>query len=107
MLMMPVRMRNDSLCDLLLDAKSDLWVPLNDYRKLKRSTYGYLLALIELSAELCLGRNAMALEAMQDTYQFDTVKSIIKNPDLSFELRALFLRILLNMHMDREPLEPI
>ena len=40
-------------------------------------------------------------------YSFDTVQIIVKSTALPFELRALFMRILLNMHMDREPLEPI
>lgn len=72
-----------------------------------RSSYGYFLALIDLSAELSLGRNNKALTAMQDMYQFDTVKNIVKSRELPYEMRALFMRILLHMHMDREPLEPI
>jgi len=40
-------------------------------------------------------------------YNFDTVKIIVKDVELPYSVRALFMRMLLNMHMDREPLEPI
>ena len=40
-------------------------------------------------------------------YSFDTIRNIVKNNDLPPEMRAIFMRILLNMHMDREPLESI
>lgn len=83
------------------------YYPLRNYRKFKKETYGYFLSLIDLSAELCLGRNSKALANLQDMYNFDTVKNIVKNRKLPYEIRALFMRILLNMHMDREPLEPI
>jgi hypothetical protein len=49
------------------------WVSLSNYRKFKRETYGYFLALIDLSAELCLDRNVLALKNLQDMYNFDTV----------------------------------
>ena len=81
-------------------------MPLREYRSFKKETYGYFLALIDLSAELCLGRNDLAFKALQDMYNFDTVKIIVKDTDLPFELRALFMKILLNLHMDQR-LEPI
>jgi hypothetical protein len=37
------------------------YYPLRNYRKFKKETYGYFLSLIDLSAELCLGRNSKAL----------------------------------------------
>lgn len=40
-------------------------------------------------------------------YNFDTVKIIVKDVQLPYSVRALFMKMLLNMHMDREPLEPI
>jgi hypothetical protein len=40
-------------------------------------------------------------------YNFDTVKIIVKDRLLPYDIRALFTRILINMHMDREPLEPM
>lgn len=58
------------------------------------------MSLVDLSAELCLGRNQLAVKALQDMYNFDTVKIIVKDRKLPFEMRALFMRILLNLHMD-------
>ena len=40
-------------------------------------------------------------------YSFDTVKNVIKNNTLPPETRAIFMRVLMNMHMNREPLEPL
>ena len=106
--MMPVRLKNDGAVDVLMDSDQDgTWVPLTGTGSWKGKTYGYFLALIDLSAELCLGRNARALDNLQDMYSFDTVKTLVKHRDLPYEMRALFMRILLHMHMDREPLEPI
>lgn len=108
-LMMPVRMKTDQTADVLLSSDSKgvgNWVSLGNYRKFKRETYGYFLALLDLSAELCLGRNVLALKNLQDMYNFDSVKIVVKDPNLPFEMRALFMRLLLNMHMDQK-LEPI
>lgn len=109
--MMPVRMRNEGEVDVLIDSnmqeEEEAWVALSMFRKLKKDSYGYFLSLLDLSAELCLGRNSKALEQLQDMYSFDTVKMVVKDDNLPYEMRALFMRILLHMHMDREPLEPI
>jgi hypothetical protein len=106
-LILPIRMRNDGRVEILLNAQKNKWMPLVEYRKMSRRTYGYFLSLLDLSAELCLGRNSKSLAFLQEVYQFDSVKHIIKSPELPFEMRALFMRILLHIHMDREPLEPI
>jgi hypothetical protein len=83
------------------------WVSLNEYRTFRRKTYGYFIALMDLLTELCLGRNKKTLDQLQDMYQFDTIVNLVKNRELPYELRAIFLRFLLHMHMDREPLEPL
>jgi len=103
--MMPVRLKADQTADVLLttDAKGKgLWVALRHYRKFKRSTYGYFLSLIDLSAELCLGRNQLALASLQDMFNFDCVKLIVKDVELPYEVRALFMRLLLTLHMDQK-----
>ena len=64
--MMPVRQKNDSIVDVLLDYDGDggrgNWVSLNDYRTFRRKTYGYFLSLVDLLTELCLGRNKKTLD---------------------------------------------
>lgn len=108
-LMMPVRMKSDQSTDVLLNTDSKgtaIWVPLKSYRKFKKHLYGYFLSLVDLSAELSLGRNALALAHLQDMFNFDTVKLIVKDRELPYEMRSLFMRILLNLHMDQK-LEPI
>jgi hypothetical protein len=39
---------------------------------------------------------------MLDMYNYDSVKLIVQDETLPNELRALFLRLLLNMHMDQK-----
>ena len=108
-LCMPVKMNSNQTADVLIN--TDLqgvahYKSLKEYRKINRDTYGYFLTIVDLSAELCLGRNQLALRSMLDMYNFDSVKIIIQDDDLPEELRALFLRLLLNLHMDQK-LEPI
>jgi inositol 1,4,5-triphosphate receptor type 1 len=104
---MPVRMTNDNGAEVLLDEASSSYHNLTDYRSLGRSIYGYFLSIIDLSAELSLGRNSGALKKLQEMYSYDVVKNIVKDRSLPFDLRALFMRVLLHMHMDRDPLQPI
>ena len=40
-------------------------------------------------------------------FSYDSIKIVIKDRNLPYEMRALFMRMLHIMHMDREPLEPI
>jgi len=47
-----------------------------------------------------LGRNELALKNLQDMFNFDAVKLIVKNETLPYEMRSIFMRILLNLHMD-------
>jgi len=69
--MMPVRMKNDGSADVLMDEEGYVkenagdswpWVSTRDYPTMKKKIYEYFKSLIDLSAELCLGRNGKALE---------------------------------------------
>jgi hypothetical protein len=40
-------------------------------------------------------------------YSFETIKIMLRDTSLPDEFRALITKILLNMHMDREPLEAV
>ena len=74
--MMPVRMNNDGSADVLMDTnhKGDgSWTSLQNYKKFKKKNFGYFKALIDLSAELCLGRNGKSLANLQDMYNFEIV----------------------------------
>ena len=68
--MMPVRMKNDGSADVLMDEEgysraeagdSWPWVNTRNYSCFKKKIYEYFKAMIDLSAELCLGRNGKAL----------------------------------------------
>lgn len=66
MLMMPIRLKTNDMIDVLLDADQSMgnWMPLTNYRNFKRKNYGYFLSLIDLSAELCIGRNSRSIETL-------------------------------------------
>lgn len=79
-LCMPVKMNSNQTADVLLYTDMDgigHQFHLNDYKKMKVDTYAYFLSIVDLSAELCLGRNQLALRSMLDMYNFDSVKIII------------------------------
>jgi len=114
-LMMPIRIwtnindADDQKVEICLEQtdKGSNWLQIIQYKKLKWEQYNYFMNIIELSAELCLGRNREALDNLQEMFSFDSIKLVIKDRSLPHEMRALFLRMLLNMHMDHEPLECI
>ena len=61
---MPIRMNKDGNVDVLFDYDDPEgnWKELNNYRTFKRELYGYFLSTIDLSSELCVGRNQSSLE---------------------------------------------
>jgi hypothetical protein len=60
-LLMPIRAKGNQVEFFVHgDVDSD-WLNLEDFRKIKKDTYRYFLSLVDLSAELCLGRNRKAL----------------------------------------------
>ena len=61
-LMMPIRMRNEGVTDVQFHTNGGEieWINIEDYKILKRRTYGYFLSMIDICAELTLGRNNRA-----------------------------------------------
>lgn len=69
--MIPMRLttnpnnQDQTSVDILLSTDAngvENWMPMLNYRKMKKDTYGYFLNILEMSAELCLGRNGEALD---------------------------------------------
>jgi hypothetical protein len=59
-LCMPIKMGSDMATDVLLSIDENgvnHYMCLNHYRKIPVRTYGYLLTIVDLCAEICLGRN--------------------------------------------------
>jgi hypothetical protein len=83
-LMMPLRMRNDGMVEVLLDGSEPIanWKALTYSRKFPKKTYGYFLSIIDLVSELCIDRNPKSLRNLQDMFSFDTIKNVIKNDSL-------------------------
>merc|ERR1719181_595477 len=63
----------------------------------------YYISLLGLLAEICFERNYKGIFQVEALYSYETVLACVANKDLPFELRSRFCRLLLCLHIDREP----
>lgn len=89
------------------------WMTLSDFyylsqKKDKGERYEYFLSMIYLFANLCLERNYIAIEGLQEIYTYEICFSIISGdyPDL-WDLKAAFARLTNNLWIDRKPYHPL
>ena len=71
------------------------WVKLTDFSDLSEKTddgiyYNYFISLIDLFADLCLNRNYLAIEFLENLYEFDLCLLIITRKEFSSSLRFDF-----------------
>jgi hypothetical protein len=107
--MMPIRNRQGQI-EVKLQGNS--WIALNnleDFSKGRddRRIYKYFKSIVDLAANLNIGRNSHAYQQLLNIYAFDPVFQIIYDGALPFDLRSCFLKLMNSMHLDREPLEPL
>jgi hypothetical protein len=62
---------------------------------------------VDLAAELCLDRNHRASLALSDLYSYELIYNIITNDRVEFGLKAKFVKLLLNLHIDKDPFEKL
>lgn len=63
----------------------------------------YFAALLELFADICLGRNHVSTESIKKWLPLETITNYMWNKDLSIEIRAAFCRLLLHVYLDSYP----
>jgi len=63
----------------------------------------YYVSLLGLFAEICFARNYKGIYQIEALYQYEVVLACMASKDLPPELRARFTRLLLTLHIDREP----
>lgn len=69
--------------------------------------YNYFLSLISLSASICHQRNYKGVKALEQIYPLDVVIDCTLDSNLENKLRAQFARLLISLHMDKDPLEKL
>jgi inositol 1,4,5-triphosphate receptor type 1 len=69
--------------------------------------FSYFKALINLNAEMCLQRNYRGINLLADVYPIEQVYYCTVNENVHLLLRASFAKLLLHLHIDKDPLEEI
>ena len=67
------------------------------------STGVYLKKQLQLLSNLCYGRNYVNIKIMKKTFKWQVLMEYIWNEKLPEDFRAIFVSLLLNMHIDIKP----
>lgn len=63
----------------------------------------YYMSMLGLFSEICYDRNYKGIFSVESLYKFDTVLACMRAKTLPFEIRAHCTKMLLCVHVDREP----
>jgi hypothetical protein len=69
--------------------------------------YKYFLAFLDLATSLCYDRSYKGINAFKPIFPLDITFGCAKNENLPFEMRSRFTDLLLALHVDKQPLEPL
>ena len=69
--------------------------------------YSYFENLCNLISLMCLARNYKGIMLLESLYPLDFTIDCFFNTKLRFSLRANLAKILISLHIDKDPLEPI
>ena len=88
------------------------WHDVHDFRSFSEKNdggrlYNYYIALAELAASLCYNRNYRAISSFEEVYPFEVAFKIIGDNTLLDVFKCKMVTVLLNLHLDREPLEAL
>ena len=67
----------------------------------------YFTRMLELFADMCTGRNYICKASIKDWFPIQVLVSNIWNDQLSPDIRAAFMRLMLCMHVDSQPRQEV
>jgi hypothetical protein len=69
--------------------------------------YYYFESMCKLVSLMCLDRNSNGINILENIYTVDFVIDCFLSPNIPDMLRANLAKILITLHIDKDPLEPI